>query len=177
MECEMTTSKFPINRAPVLTLWAFVVAMRQGHDEEFALTLGQALAALNAQSKGRRLGIYEADESKESGQKTKAPAAAAVRLLGRDVPVQKTSGGTRAAPVGEVIQPEAVRTYLGKKFGEHLAETRAAMEALASAFTGPQLETRGFSLYERFRPQIPEGKKGWGAKGELDLALIRRLAK
>jgi hypothetical protein len=39
------------------------------------------------------------------------------------------------------------------------------------------LESRGFSLYEKFRPQIPEGKKGWGAKGDLDTALIRRLAR
>jgi hypothetical protein len=173
----MATKKFPINRAPVLTLWAFVVAMRQGHDEEFALTLGQALAALNAQSKGRRLGIFEADGKKETGENKKTPTAGAVRLLGRDVPIQKASGDLRAAPGGEVIQPKAVRTYLESKFGEHLAETRAAMEALAMSLTAAQLETRGFSLYEKFRPQIPEGKKGWGAKGELDLALIRRLAK
>ena len=32
-------------------------------------------------------------------------------------------------------------------------------------------------MYERFRPAIPEGVKGWGAKGELDLGLIRWLAK
>lgn len=172
----MTTKKFAINRAPVLTLWAFVVAMRQGHDEDSALTLGQALAALNAQSKGRRLGIYDAGE-KEGGEKAKkTPSAAAVRLLGRDVPIQKSGRGLRAAPGGEAIQPEAVRTYLEKKFGEHLAETRAAMEALAKSLTPAELETRGFGLYEKFRPQIPEGKKGWGAKGELNLEVIRRLA-
>ena len=34
-----------------------------------------------------------------------------------------------------------------------------------------------YRLYERFRPAIPEGKKGWGAKGDLDLGLIGRLAK
>ena len=39
----MAAEKFPINRAPVLTLWAFVVAMRLGYDERAALTLGQAL--------------------------------------------------------------------------------------------------------------------------------------
>ncbi len=173
----MTDSKFSINRAPVLTLWAFVVAMRQGQDEESALTLGQALAALNAQSKGRRLGIYEAGEKKEGEEARKAPAATTVRLLGRDVPIVKVGGALRAAPGGEAIRPEAVKTYLDKKFGEHLAEARAAMEALAHSVTPAQLETGGFSLYEKFRPQIPEGKKGWGAKGELDLGLIRRLAK
>jgi hypothetical protein len=49
-----------VNRAPVLTLWAAVVAERLGHDRKTALTLGKAVAGLNAQSKGRRLHIFEA---------------------------------------------------------------------------------------------------------------------
>ena len=173
----MTTNKVPINRAPVLTLWAFVVTMRQGHDEEAALTLAQALAGLNAQSKGRRLGIYESAEEKLGKQKKKAPAATTVRLLGRDVPIVKTGNGIRATPGGEVIKPEAVNMYLEKKFGKHLAEARTAMEMLVNSIPPEQLETWGFLLYEKFRPQISEGKKGWGAKGELDLDLIRRLAR
>ena len=55
----MATKKIKINRAPVLTLWAAVVAERLGYDEETALTLGKAVAGLNAQSKGKKLGIYE----------------------------------------------------------------------------------------------------------------------
>ena len=53
----MANQKIKINRAPVLTLWAVVVAERLGYDEKTALTLGKAVAGLNAQSKGRRLGI------------------------------------------------------------------------------------------------------------------------
>jgi len=174
----MATRKIAINRAPVLTLWAAVVAARSGYDEDAALTLGQALAALNAQSKGRRLGIYESPREEPEGEKKKAASAsAAVRLLGRDIPTVKASGGLRAAVGGEVGRPEAVKAYLDKKFGEHLLEVRQAMETLANSLTPAQLETRGFSLYEKFRPQVPEGTKGWGAKGELDLDLIRRLAR
>ena len=55
----MATKKIKINRAPVLTLWAAVVAKRLGYDEDTALTLGKAVAGLNAQSKGKKLGIYE----------------------------------------------------------------------------------------------------------------------
>ena len=55
----MATHTIKINRAPVLTLWAAVVAERLGYDKETALTLGKAVAGLNAQSKGRRLGIFE----------------------------------------------------------------------------------------------------------------------
>src|SRR3954465_4085738 len=46
-----------INRAPVLTLWAAVVAERLGFDRATALTLGQAVAGLSAYAKGVSLGI------------------------------------------------------------------------------------------------------------------------
>ena len=48
-----------VNRAPVLTLWAAVVAERLGFEPEEALTLGRALAGLTAHEKGVRLGIFE----------------------------------------------------------------------------------------------------------------------
>ena len=55
----MTTPKITINRAPVLTLWGTVVAERLSYDHDTALTLGKAVAGLNAQSKARRLEIVE----------------------------------------------------------------------------------------------------------------------
>lgn len=45
-----------INRAPVRTLWAAVVDEQPGFDRNEALSLGRAVAGLNAQSKGRRRG-------------------------------------------------------------------------------------------------------------------------
>ena len=53
---------------------------------------------------------------------------------------------------------------------------KRAMEALSKAREPDDLAERAFALYERFRPEIPGGKKGWGAKGTLDLGLIRSLA-
>ena len=52
-----------INRAPVLTLWAAVVAERLGFDRDEALSLGRAVAR-NAQSRGRRLGVFRPHEEK-----------------------------------------------------------------------------------------------------------------
>jgi hypothetical protein len=52
----MPSNRISINRAPVLTLWAAVVAERLGYSEEEALSLGKALTGLTAQSKGRRHG-------------------------------------------------------------------------------------------------------------------------
>jgi hypothetical protein len=47
------------NLAPVLTLWGTIVAERLGFDREEALTLGKAVAGLNAYSKGKSLGIFK----------------------------------------------------------------------------------------------------------------------
>src|SRR5262245_45365983 len=81
--------KVRINRAPVLTLWAAVVAERLGYDREEALTLGKAVAGLNAQSKGRRLGIYHEPEEKPARPR----AAKTVELLGRRIPISRTKAG------------------------------------------------------------------------------------
>ena len=174
----MATQKIKINRAPVLTLWAAVVAERLGYGKETALTLGKAVAGLNAQSKGRRLGIYEekSDEDKKDDKKKEKPAEF-IELLGRGIPAMKTSKGLRAAIKGEEIDPESVETYLKQKFKDDLEDARTAMEKLAKAHTPKQLEGKAYDLYEKFRPKIPEGTKGWGAKGELDLEYIRSLAK
>jgi plasmid stability protein len=173
----MANKKIKINRTPVLTLWATVVAERLGYDEETALTLGKAVAGLNAQSKGRKLGIYEekSGEEKESKKEKKSVESEFIEILGRGVPAVKTPNGLRAAIDGEPIQAESVQTYLEQKFKDDLADARTAMETLARAFTPKQLESKAYSLYEKFRPEIPEGKKGWGARGELDLEYIRSL--
>ena len=175
----MATKKIKINRAPVLTLWAAVVAERLGYEEDTALTLGKAVAGLNAQSKGKKLGIYEEkteEEKKEDKKKEKKADVDFVDVLGRGVPVVKTPRGLRAAIKGEAIHAGSVQAYLEQKFKDDLDDTRKAMKKLAKAFTPKQLESKAYTLYEKFRPEIPEGKKGWGAKGELDLDYIRSLA-
>ncbi len=176
----MAKKKVKINRAPVLTLWAVLVAERLGHDREAALTLGKAVAGLNAQSKGRRLGIYEEpkDQEKEEKPKARQPGEQlTVSVLGRSVPVVRNAQGMRAVAKGEPIDPASVSRYLEKKFGDDLTEVQAAMRTLAEAYAPQELESRAYALYEKFRPQVPEGKKGWGAAGELDLDHIRSLAK
>jgi hypothetical protein len=169
--------KIKINRAPVLTLWAAVVAERLGHSEAEALTLGKALAGLNAQSKGRRLGIYAARPKGEAAtrvQEVKAPAET-VELMGRQIPVTRTRQGLRAADKGQAMEPGSVRRYLESKFGDHLADVQQAMSDLARSYPPTELASRAFALYEKFRPQIPQGERGWGAVGDLDLSVLRRL--
>ena len=66
----------------------------------------------------------------------------------------------------------AVRNYLALAFGDRLGEVRAAMERLAASLPPDELNRVGFRLYERFRPEVPEGVEGWGAKALLDIGRI-----
>jgi hypothetical protein len=95
-----------VNRAPVLTLWAAVVPEVLGFEYDEALTLGRAVAGLNAYSKGVSLGLFQPT-------------------------------------------PREVK----------------------------ELAEKAYALYEKFRPEIPPGKTGWGASGKLELDLIRHAVK
>lgn len=177
------TEKIKINRAPVLTLWAAVVAEQLGYPQDTALTLGKAVAGLNAQSKGQRLGIYEPSEEKpaKSEKEAKTPPASgpeqSVHLLGRSVAVIRTDQGLFAQEKEKAMDPRSVEKYLQQKFKETLPEVRQAMKALAQSVDTHTLERRGYDWYETFRPAVPEGKRGWGAAGELDLTKIQALAR
>lgn len=172
-----------VNRAPVLTLWATVVAQRMGFDEDAALTLGKALAGLNAQAKGRSLGLFGPPKAAEEGDKPKKTGLGEevwvevwVEVCGRAVPAKHTEAGLRAVTGDKPLDPASVRKYLESKFGDARPEVVAAMTAPAAAFEPRELAAAAYGLYERFRPQIASGQRGWGQKGEPDLGLIRRLA-
>jgi hypothetical protein len=166
-----------INRAPVLTLWASVVAERLGFNPDEALSLGKALAGLDAQSKGRRLGIFKpAPKGIKKARERGRGEEFQVELLGRALPAVTTNEGVRAVVKSQPVAPETVERYLEGKFGDALPAARKAMKELASAFEPGELEERGFGLYEEFRPEIPEGVSGWGANGELDLEGIEKMA-
>ena len=168
-----------INRAPVLTLWAAVVAERLGFDRvPTALTLGQAVAGLSAYAKGVSLGIVEPRPElvREQGDRlAEGERLLHVALLGRAVPVVRTPDGLRAVNKGKPGNPARIETYLASKFGERLEDARHTMAELAAAYEPVDLYRRGFRLYEQFRPSVPAGESGWGALGEVDLAKVRAL--
>jgi hypothetical protein len=157
------------------------VAERLGYDKSTALSLAQAVAGMNAQAKGKRLGIYaETDgdpEDLKNRDARRRRAAETVELLGRTVPVSSGQGTVRASLEGELVEPEQVERYLKSRFGDDLPAVREAMETVAASYTKKELETKAYDFYEQFRPSIPEGTKGWGAKGELNLTTIKGLAK
>ena len=166
-----------VNRAPVLTLWAAVVAERLGHSPDAAITLGRAVAGSSARAKARAIGLDEGEREEGVRGGTKGPEhrvapARTVHLLGRDVPVAEVKGGIRALEHGEPTSPRPARAYVERAFGDHLPVVRRAMERLAASLDPAELNRVGLRLYERFRPEVPAGNRGWGAKGVLDLACI-----
>jgi hypothetical protein len=166
-----------INRAPVLTLWAAIVAQRMGFQRREALSLGKAVAGLNAQAKGRRLGIFRPTETRASeARQREGTEEFAVEVCGRPVPARNTPDGVLAVKGSNVIDPDSVQRYLENKFGDSLSAVTEAFERLAHAYKPRELAREAFNLYEQFRPQVPEGQNGWGAAGVLDLALIDKLA-
>lgn len=163
----------------MLTLWGAVVAARMGYRWEEALTLGRAVAGLNAQAKGRKLGIFEAPKVEPGKPRKKVGLGEEFRVevVGRPVPAKRTEQGVRAVVGDQPIDPETVDRYLHSKFGEDYAAARAAMEKLAALYSPKDLAAAAYRLYVRFRPVIASGKRGWGQKGKLDLGLIRSLGK
>ncbi len=173
----MSRNTVSVNRAPVLTLWAAIVAERLGFSWEEALTLGRTVAGLNAQSKGRRLGIFHPSEEEKPKElrRKQAPRKFLVELCGRAVPAIRTPAGVRALSKDKPVEPDSVSRYLETKFGDQLAKVTEAMKALAWSFETGELIKRAFPLYEAFRPAIPADKTGWGARGDLDLGKITEL--
>jgi len=167
-----------IHRAPLLTLWAAVVAQRLGFDWKEALTLGRAVAGLNTYSKGVSLGLFTPAPKSVKEQKTtlKAGATLHVDLLHRAVPVQHTPGGFRALSKDHPVNPDSVTRYLESKFGDALDDATSAMKTLALSMTPKELAAEAYELYEKFRPSVPAGVSGWGAAGKVDLYRIIALA-
>ena len=165
-----------VKRAPVLTLWAAVVAERLGHPPETALSLASAVAGTAARAKARRLGIAEEkDHAKERAETApRASPDGTARLLGKAIRLAHDKDGVVLAEGGGKPAPATpVRAYVAKAFGDRLAEVRKAMEALAARYEPEELNRVGFRLYEGFRPEVPPDARGWGAKGVLDLEKIR----
>jgi hypothetical protein len=90
--------------------------------------------------------------------------------------VTRTPDGLRALAKDKPVSPESVERYLDAKFGASLEAVTRSMVKLARSLRPQELAARAYKLYEAFRPEIPEGTRGWGASGILDLDAIEALA-
>jgi hypothetical protein len=74
--------------------------------------------------------------------------------------VAAVDGALRTEDDGKPASSKSVASYIARAFGDRLGEARAAMEALAASLPPEELNRVGFWLYERFRPDVPEGARG-----------------
>jgi hypothetical protein len=166
-----------INRAPVLTLWASVVARRLGFERDEALTLGRAVASLGMHGKDAPLLVETPSRKtiKERRRDLKTGKRVQFDLLKRAVPVVRTREGLRALTRNRPIAPDSVEQYLEIKFGDALKLVRNSMKRLARSMSTPEIAAQADELYEKFRPRVRATEPGWGAEGKLDLGRIERL--
>ena len=171
-------AEIKINRAPFLTLWASVVAVRLGYAKDEALTLGRAVAGLTAQSKGRRLGIYTPSPDKqrdELREKREEIGAESVEMMDRVIPCVRTAEGLRALSKASPTDPESVRKYLSGRFKDDLSLVESKLEELAGTFEPEELDRVAMDVYMRLRPNVPKGREGWGKAGLLETEKIDAL--
>jgi hypothetical protein len=101
---------------------------------------------------------------KEQRRKMRKDETVTIDLLHRAVPAKHTDEGLRALSGESPIRPESVQKYLEGKFGDALEDVSKAMLDLVRSLPPPQLPEKGYALYEKFRPEIPPGGKGWGLR-------------
>ena len=111
-----------VNRAPV-------VAEVLGFEHDEALTLGRAVAGLNAYSKGVSLGLFQPTpkEIQEQQRKMGKEERVTVDLLHRAVPTKHSNEGLGALSGDCLIRSESVQKYLESKFGDALEDVSKAM--------------------------------------------------
>jgi hypothetical protein len=161
----------------VFALWATVVAEALGHPPDSALTLGRHVTSPSARIKAKSIGMMnEAMEATERLAQAEAlkPAVEFVILLGREIPVLFAEDRThRANEKGKPMAAPRCKAYIVRAFGDRLEEVRPKMAALAASLPPDELNRVGFRLSEIFRPEVPKGAEGWGAKGRLHIERIR----
>src|SRR4051794_41859658 len=88
-----------------------------------------------------------------------------VDLLGRAIPVVRTTDGQGVVINGRPGDPARIEKYLSGKFGHRLDDARAAMAELAAAYASADLYRRGVWLGGAVSPRGGAGQAGGGGMG------------
>ena len=188
---DIDLSPVTINRAPVLTLWAAVLAHVGPAQLPWlsALTVGKAIAGMLAQSRGRSLGIFEpsADRTRKR-QKTadeQQHEVADVQVLGIKVHMARVDQLALATISNKPVNASQCDRYVHQHLGGDRPRVMAVMRYVAQCLLARGVDGEAditgrysFTLYEQFRPTLNNGQApGWGQKGELDLRKMVEIGK
>lgn len=156
------------NRAPVLTLWCFVVARLQGFSSDVSLKAARVITSRLAHIKAKRLGISVDRQSlpnKRNNEYGDSRTSSKKCIAGFSVSLESM----------EKVSASIVRMYLTKNFGKSLKLLTNKLRTLAKAV--PNIGTQAYNIYEVIRPDVAPGIHGWGQKGILDIKIIERLTR
>ncbi|KAG1907108.1 uncharacterized protein F5891DRAFT_940717 [Suillus fuscotomentosus] len=171
-ETVLNTKFTVVNRAPLMTAWATVVAERLGFEREEALSIASVYTEMNAISKGVSLGLFDKSREKEI-EPIKDSTQPYVDLLGRR-PLYRTQNETwRALDNTSPALPSTAFSYISRAFRQTTPYVIGALRLLAESFPPPELNNKGFGLYAEFRPDVD----GWGKRGEVRCEQILSLRK
>jgi hypothetical protein len=101
-------------------------------------------------------------EVKEQRRKMRKEETVTIELLYHAVPAKHTDEGLLALSGENPMPPESVQKYLKNKFGDSLEDVSNAMLELTKSLPPSPLADKAYGLYEKFKPEIPSCKKGWG---------------
>lgn len=178
-QAEDSNDSILINRAPVLELWAATVTsfMYPALSWETCLSAGSGISTLCAVSKGRAIGTIDqpdtaAAEKKREERRRRAENEELEELEVMGFHLKLKDG---LAIVGDKPK-KANEATLMKKFGEsEYGRAKGAFQDALKDWKGKEedLNAQAFHHYEDFRPTVPQGQKGWGRKGMLNLQAVR----
>lgn len=172
-EAVLKTKSTVVNRAPLMTAWATIVAERLGFEREEALSIASVYTEMNAISKGVSLGLFDRSRKKEI-ESIKDSTQPYVDLLGRRIPLYQTQNETwRALDDTSPALPSTAFSYISRAFRQTTPYVIGALRLLAESFPPPELNNKGFGLYAEFRPDVD----GWGKRGEVRCDQILSLRK
>jgi hypothetical protein len=183
---DVSTLQEPIiiNRSPVLQLWGATVSSFLHPDLSWptCLSIGNAISALCAVSKGKSIGVIEPkDEDPDERQKRKEAEKKKWKEEGvKEVQVMGFSLRVKGEAVllggkGKPLNEEALK---GKFGGVEMYEAarRTMRDALETwKCEEEELNKKAFHMYEQFRPSVAAGRQGWGRKGELNLMEVENV--
>lgn len=166
-----------INRAPVMILWSVALGCARGFDWDTSLSLAAMVAEGFAKAKGKGLGLYPPD----TGEEDPFPQGwqpVMVSFLGKQFKAGQKGDIVRGVTgSGYIIKPSAVLRRLRRAFKDELEEVYFMMKELAAAVAAEYMEAAdnavGYEIYCGFRPDIPKGRAGWGAKGRLEFGKMK----
>ncbi|KAJ7638884.1 hypothetical protein FB45DRAFT_415481 [Roridomyces roridus] len=167
----LMTKSTVVNRAPLMTAWATLVAERLGFQREEALSIASVFTELNAISKGVSLGIYK--KGAEIGMEASTGGSQPyVDLMGRRVPLFRTQDSQwRALSNGTAVQPSTAFSYIARQLRQTTPHVIGALRLLSQSFTPQEINSRAWGLYADFRPHVT----AWGERGEVKCSTILNL--